>query len=85
MPCEETVYIGFARGIKLPPSPTQVSYSSTSDMKLKLCTDIIPSISNFWKSSILYSYLVHFAAQAPQNKKKSTPQKIPYISGNGTF
>ena len=49
MPCEETVYIGFARGIKLPPSPTQVSYSSTSDMKLKLCTGIIPSISNFEK------------------------------------
>ena len=52
MPCEETVYIGFARGIKLPPSPTQVSYSSTSDMKLKLCTGIIPSIKK--KKKVAY-------------------------------
>ena len=35
-------------------------------------------------SSIIWSYLAHFPAQAPK-KKKIYPEKIPYISGNGTF
>ena len=34
--------------------------------------------------SILYSYQAHFQAQA-QQIKKIHPEKIPYISGNGTF
>ena len=31
------------------------------------------------------SNLAHFPAQAPKKFKKSTPKKIPYISGNATF
>ena len=31
------------------------------------------------------SNLAHFPAQAQKKFKKSTPKKIPYISGNATF